>query len=191
MFKQVLADSNNFPNNEIRDSFYKQLLNEFGSNLQNRIKENNTKVADALDNKNIPEFIDAVRACFSSIPYHTFVHNKNEGFYHAALHMLLYGLNIPAGSEIHTNKGRIDILITRDNTIYVLELKHNNKQDNEALDQIKKNKYYEKYLHQDKDIVLMGVHFSNNDQVRNINQVDYEIYNQDGNTINPLEKLSF
>lgn len=59
-----------------------------------------------------------------------------------------------------------------DNAIYIIEFKLDGKEY--ALEQIKKKKYYEKYLNQNKDIYLVGINFDTND--KNINSFEWEKY---------------
>jgi hypothetical protein len=60
-------------------------------------------------------------------------------------------------SEDPTNIGRIDAVVETGNKIYIMEFKMGSEQ--EALEQIKRMKYYEKYLSKDKEIVLIGIGF--------------------------------
>ncbi len=74
------------------------------------------------------------------------------------MQLLLTLLSIEAESEISTDKGRIDMTLKTPNHIYVFEIKF--KEDAaSALKQIEERKYYERYLHQKKKIVLVGISF--------------------------------
>ena len=59
--------------------------------------------------------------------------------------------------EIETNVGRVDAVIETEANIYIMEFKMANSQ--EAMDQIKEKKYYERYLAIGKPIKLIGVGF--------------------------------
>jgi Holliday junction resolvase-like predicted endonuclease len=61
-------------------------------------------------------------------------------------------------SEISTDKGRIDVVITSANYIHIFEIKFN-KPVHEAMTQIEQRRYYEKYLGQNKEIVLVALLF--------------------------------
>lgn len=71
--------------------------------------------------------------------------------------------------ESSTNKGRIDLAIEIENNIYIMEFKMGNE---DALEQIKSKKYYEKFQNQDKQIYLVGINFSEIE--RNISKFEYE-----------------
>jgi carbonic anhydrase len=60
---------------------------------------------------------------------------------------------------VSTNKGRMDAVIKTDKIIYIFEFKLN-KTPKEAIEQIKQREYYQKYLHENKTIKLIGVQFN-------------------------------
>jgi Holliday junction resolvase-like predicted endonuclease len=71
-------------------------------------------------------------------------------------------------SEVHTNKGRIDVVLKKDNSVVVVEIKYSkdNKPEqmlNEAMCQIRDKKYYEKY--KSRDVTLLGMVFSENKDI--------------------------
>ena len=61
-------------------------------------------------------------------------------------------------AEVKTNKGRIDAVII-DKDIYIFEFKFDGDKD-QALNQIKDKKYFEKYQGVGKEIYLFGVEFT-------------------------------
>ena len=67
-------------------------------------------------------------------------------------------MNIEIHSEVLTNKGRIDSVISSDKYIYIFELKIN-KKPKEALQQILDKKYFEAYTMYNKPIMLVGMSF--------------------------------
>ena len=64
-------------------------------------------------------------------------------------------------AEVKTNIGRIDTVIKVDDKIFLFEFKFEGTAV-EALNQIKKMKYYEKYMNETDKIYLFGVSFSMN-----------------------------
>jgi ATP-dependent exoDNAse (exonuclease V) beta subunit len=67
-------------------------------------------------------------------------------------------IGIHAVSEISVAQGRIDMVLQSNTTFYIFEFKLN-KTAQEALEQIKEKRYYEKYLHQRRDVYLVGMNF--------------------------------
>lgn len=57
--------------------------------------------------------------------------------------------------EVITDKGRVDAVLKLSDKIYVIEFKLGRPQ--EAIKQITKMKYYEKYINEGKKIYLLGV----------------------------------
>ena len=62
-------------------------------------------------------------------------------------------------AEEPTNVGRIDAVITCPKYIYIVEFKYNQTAE-QAIEQIRKKKYWEKYLNMGKEIHLLGINFS-------------------------------
>ena len=60
--------------------------------------------------------------------------------------------------EVHTPKGRVDVVIETSDTVYVIELKFN-KSAQEALTQINSHRYAEAFAMKGKRIVKAGVNF--------------------------------
>ena len=71
-------------------------------------------------------------------------------------------------SEESTNIGRIDAVIRFSETIYIFEFKLGSSL--EAITQIKRKKYYEKFIVEKKEILLVGVGFN----LINRNTSDYQ-----------------
>ena len=88
---------------------------------------------------------------FAAIPYNNYTKNdlaSFEGFYASIIFIYLQSLGFHIIGEDVTNKGRIDLTIKMDNTIYIIEFKVDTKEN--ALKQIKEKKYYEKYSYETK-----------------------------------------
>jgi hypothetical protein len=62
-------------------------------------------------------------------------------------------------SEVLSSYGRIDMIITIQYRIFIFEFKFDGS-SKEALEQIMKRRYYEKYLNKGKDITLVGISFN-------------------------------
>ena len=62
-------------------------------------------------------------------------------------------------SEVMTDKGRIDLVLSTKTHIYIFELKLRQKPD-QALKQIEEHRYYERFLVQGKKIMLVGIAFN-------------------------------
>ena len=145
-----------YPNHEVRNSFLTHLFGEF---TQKKMAVNTQllkRMGKAIDFGDMDLFIQQIKSLFASIPHHIFI-GEREAYYHSIIYLILKLNGADAKPEDPTNIGRIDAIVETGNKIYIMEFKMGSEQ--EALAQIKKMKYYEKYLEKGKEVVLMGIGF--------------------------------
>ncbi len=117
-----------------------------------------------LDSCDIDAFIEFVKSLFDSIPY--LLIGKEEKSYHLPFQILLRSTySDQARAEEMGNKGRIDSFVETDKYIYIFELKYNASAKT-AMKQIHDRQYYKAYSQSQKQIILVGINFS--EQKRNI-----------------------
>jgi hypothetical protein len=128
-----------------------------------------------LITKNIPEFINTLKAILASVSYA--IAKTQEGFFHSNVHLILKLLGFEIISEELTNNGRIDSIIRFSDKIYILEFKFNDNDDlsEEALQQIKDKEYALKFSYERKEIIGIGISFCRD--TRNINGYKFEDLN--------------
>lgn len=122
----------------------------------------------SLITKNISDFFKIMNSILSSVSYP--ILKTKEGYLHSNIHLILKLLGFDIISEEATNVGRIDAVIRFSETIYIFEFKLGTGE--EAMNQIKRKRYYEKYILEKKQIFLVGVGFDNEN--RNINDYEFE-----------------
>jgi hypothetical protein len=129
-----------------------------------------------LIQKNIDDFIRNLKSILASVSYA--INKTKEGYYHSNVHLILKLLGFDIISEEETNVGRIDGVIRFTSIIYIVEFKFDNAKESSelALEQIKENKYYEKFLIDNKDIIGIGIGFS--DKERNISGYSHDILSE-------------
>jgi hypothetical protein len=145
-----------YPNHEVRNSFLTYLLGEYTqkkSGFNTRLLK---RIGKAVEADDMDRFVRELKSLFASIPYHIFIGDR-EAYYHSIIYLLLSLYGAAVRAEDPTNIGRIDAVLETGNKIYIMEFKIGSEQ--EALEQIKEMKYYEKYLNKGKEIVLMGIGF--------------------------------
>lgn len=120
-----------------------------------------------LIKQNIPEFINLLKSILASVSYA--IVRASEGYHHSNVHLILKLLGFEIISEETTNVGRIDAVIRFIDTIYIIEFKFSDSEDESdlAVTQILEKKYSEKYYVEKKKIIGIGISFSEKD--RNIN----------------------
>lgn len=99
----------------------------------------------------------AMQAYFASIDYSLKIENENN--FQNAFFLLINLLGLETKIESHTSEGRIDIEITTDDFVYVIELKYDHTAE-EALRQIEEKHYARKYQMDPRKVFLIGVAFS-------------------------------
>ncbi|MDQ1355395.1 MAG: hypothetical protein QG657_5705 [Acidobacteriota bacterium] len=145
-----------YPNKEVRDSFLTYLLGEFSQKDISSSTQVLKRINKAVSAGDMEGFIRESKSLFASIPYNIFIRDR-EAYYHSIIYLILKLAGAEVRCEESTNTGRIDAVLETVNKIYIMEFKLGS--EHEALEQIKKMKYYEKYLRSGKEIVLLGAGF--------------------------------
>ncbi|OFY84271.1 MAG: hypothetical protein A3F72_14720 [Bacteroidetes bacterium RIFCSPLOWO2_12_FULL_35_15] len=145
---------------------------ELESTIKELVGKGTFQTKRHLEEGDTDGFILTIKSLFSSVSYLLF--EKSEKSFHAPLFLLLRAIfsSKTRGDEIQS-KGRADIIIDIEKYIYILELKLDGS-TKDAMAQIHEKKYYEPYLLEDKNIILVGINFSSKN--RNIDDYIVEIH---------------
>lgn len=100
------------------------------------------KLIESLRSKDFENFFIVLRSIFANIDYD--LHIPQEKYYQTIFYLIFTLIGLRVSAEVKTNVGRIDAVI-EDRGIFLFEFKFSGTKE-EALAQIKKNKYFEKYL---------------------------------------------
>ncbi len=141
-----------YPNFEVENSFQYALLRSYSYTETNGSL---VGLIRALRNDDFELFFDTLRIFFADIPYD--LQLNKEKYYQTIFYLIFSLIGLKVEAEVKTNKGRIDAVII-DKDVYIFEFKFNGDKD-QALNQIKDKKYFEKYQGMDKKIYLFGVEF--------------------------------
>ncbi len=117
-------------------------------------------------------FRENLHALYAGIPYSHFTNNnicRYEGYYASVFYACLASLGLRIIPEDITNRGRIDFTVLIENRVYIFEFKVT-KED--PLKQIREKKYFEKYLQPEKEIIIAGITFD--EEERNISSMEWE-----------------
>jgi len=145
-----------YPNLEVKKSFQKYLLEVFAHINPTQAEILSAKLKAAFINSNIEEAVILIKQLFAHIPYQ--IHSKEEKFYHALLMMICVSAGIKAQSEYSISHGRIDLILDLPKLLYIIEIKFN-KSAEIALEQIEERRYYERFIGENKPIILLGLAF--------------------------------
>ena len=161
------------PNKEVQISLNDILINY----LTNQVMEKSAyqdQLLDYLRLAQLEKIKETLESLFAAIPYNNYVNNtisSYEGYYASVIYAYFASLGIKIIAEDITNQGRIDLSVHIDDIIYIIEFKVGREN---ALQQIITKNYQQKYLAQDKEIILLGINFD--EQKRNIDVFEWEKY---------------
>lgn len=164
------------PNKEVRKGLNDFLMRMFYAEGIEEPRRNEIyfKIQNAIINKRPEDLKLAFKAFFAGIPHDWYRKNniaEFEGFYSAMFYSFFAALGFDLIAEDTTNKGKIDLSLFFESTIFIFEFKMKNNQKN-ALLQIKEKKYHEKYNLQYNELFLIGIEFDENE--KNISVFEYE-----------------
>ena len=152
------------PNLEVREGLFKNLaryyFNEQPMVIFNHVRE----VRSLLEEKKVDEAMERIRTFMAGIPYE-FAEKATELHYENNLFILFVLIGVDARPEWHTSQGRIDLLLSMRNCIYVIELKRDGTPE-EALEQIREKDYARQFAGDPRPVISLGVTFST--ETRNI-----------------------
>jgi hypothetical protein len=159
-----------YPNKEVRDSMLEVLIEGFLAVDVERSAYLVIRLRNAFRENDVDKAMEILQGVFANVPY--FLHEKYpEKFFHAAIHLLFTYMGIRIHSEACTSEGRVDSMVETDTHVYILEYKLD-KNPREAIEQIRKKRYYRSAWHLGKPVVAVGVKFSS--QTKNIEEWEVE-----------------
>ena len=110
-----------YPNEEVRSSMDRLFLANF-YNIKDDAKFSND-IWEFLEAENIPQIVNIFNEALKGVPYEDYK-NRDESWYRSLFLMLLSGAKITYFSEVHTFKGRSDVIVSfKDKLIVVIEFK--------------------------------------------------------------------
>ena len=137
-----------YPNEEVMKSIVRMYLDEIYH--VRRYITLGTELWKTLEVGDIKTTVELFNTAIAGVPYDDFP-NRNEYWYRSLFLMLLRGAGIISYAEVHTFKGRADLVISFNNLIVVLEFKiasttsEIDKKKVEGLNQINDREYAKSY----------------------------------------------
>ena len=152
------------PNLEVRKGLFQNLARYYFNEDPTAISRNIREVRKLLEAKRVDEAMERLQTFMAGIPYE-FAENAVELHYENNLFIIFVLVGVDARPEWHTSQGRIDLLLTMRNAIYIIELKRDGTPE-EALKQIHEKDYARQFAGDPRPIINIGVAFST--KTRNI-----------------------
>ena len=152
------------PNLEVRKGLFQNLARYYFNEDPNAISRNVREVRKLFEERRIDEAMERLQTFMAGIPYE-FADRAVELHYENNLFIIFVLVGVDARPEWHTSQGRIDLLLTMRNAIYIIELKLDGTPE-EALKQIHEKDYARQFAGDPRPILNIGVSFST--KTRNI-----------------------
>ena len=145
------------PNKEVRVGLTKSLIPSYVT--QNTLATTNTarRIAQALDKQDMDGALQLLQTFLGTIPYCNVT--NYEGHYQQMLFIIFSLLtDYLVDVEVHTPRGRVDIVLLTKTDLYLIELKLN--QDAQtAMQQIDLKNYRQRFALSGKPITKVGINF--------------------------------
>ncbi len=146
-----------YPNMEVKTAFIKHLAEYFTAVSVADYPRLLNHLEKGLRNNDLETVFDKVlKVFYAKIEYD--IKLKYEKYYQTIFYILFMMLGVRIETEVKTSDGRMDCVIKTDTHIYIFEFKLD-KTTKEAIKQIKEKEYYNKYLLDKRELVLVGVSF--------------------------------
>ena len=156
-----------YPNHEVRESMYQFLIDDLAKNIHRG--DSGLTMIDLKkaflerDTEQVREILNGILA---DLPNEAFL-KQTEGLFHGLVHIIFKYLGIFIKSEVHSSRGRADAVVETPTDVFIFEFKIN-KTAAEAMAQIEKKKYADKYRASKK--TLNGIAFNYNSTERCIDE---------------------
>ena len=149
------------PNQEVKLSLSNFLLSRLTDRAEYEVKNLVEGIRQGLEQEDLEAAISDLRLLFAHITYDS--HLPYEAHYHALLQLTLLLMGIPGRSEVHTDKGRTDMVIHLPRLTYIIELKYAQTSELleaaliEGMEQIKRKRYYEPEIRKGRKVWLLAL----------------------------------
>ena len=147
-----------YPNAEVKESMLSYIIADLRNEQAALTKPMVIQLYEAFNANDMGRVITLIKGIFKNIPSQIFL-SKAEAYYHSLIYLVFFYLGQYTESEVNTSNGRLDCVVQSSTHIYILEFKLDKSAD-EALQQIKKKGYADKYAADPRPKVLLGINFS-------------------------------
>jgi len=114
---------------------------------------------DDIEDGNVEGFMTRFKALIAAIDYTLFDKELKEKYFQTIFYLVFSMVGAVVRTEVHTSNGSIDAVVESGDHIYVFEFKLD-KSVEEALSQIERKQYVDRYLADHRKTVKIGANFS-------------------------------
>lgn len=149
-----------FPNDEVKYGFLEAVI-PLASPKYDAPEGafNAQKMIEYFDTNEMEPMMEMLKALLASIPYHEGSAPEDEQQWRNILYAIFAVLGQYVRTEIHSARGRSDLVLENENYVYIFEFKQD-KDSDAALSQIEEKGYAAPYLSSGKKIIKIGANFS-------------------------------
>lgn len=158
-----------YPNREVKASLLDNLLSAYREVFPGTSISVTADLRAALEHGEVNSIINELNAVIGSIPYEHWKADT-ESIFHIITHLTFKKIGVDVFTEVHSSKGRADVIVKTRRYIYALELKLDTSA-NDALAQIFEKGYLQPYTGDERKKLAIGIEFSS--EQRNI--ADYRV----------------
>jgi hypothetical protein len=152
-----------FPNDEVRYGFLHNLLPAYSDVPFGQTGVWVGRFVQDIRKGDVNSFMERMQAIIASIPYDDFPKDKlklREQNYQTAVYLVFALMGQFVQTVVYCSTGRADCVVKTADTVYIFEFKlSGNGSAEEALAQIKENRYAAQYKADEKKVVLIGSSF--------------------------------
>jgi len=148
----------NYPNQEVKIGFNESLFFAWREDESRAISSHVLRLNRYLAKEALEPFFESMTAIFAAIPYDIQT-KRDEAYYHTMFYLMMTASGGEAQSSLLTCRGRIDMVISFKDKVYIFEFKCNQTAQ-VALDQIEDKGYADRYKASGRSVILIGVNFS-------------------------------
>lgn len=160
-----------YPNDEVRYGFLSFMAPYYTSMGGEDTSFNIQKFIKELRIGEVDSFLRRLKAFFADIPYE--LNDESERHYQVVFYLVAKLMGQFTQSEVHSARGRADMVVKTDRYIYVFEFKFNGTPE-EALAQIDDRGYLIPYTVDGRELIKVGASFSK--ETRNIDRWEIETH---------------
>lgn len=108
-----------FPNEEVRRSFFDHLLHLFLDLPSSRSRPYLFQIEQALKEGNLASFVEEFNSLLTQIPHA--IQMAREAYYHSLIYVMLRAIGMEVEAEVMTSRGRLDMGLVIGNKLYLFE----------------------------------------------------------------------
>ena len=150
-----------FPNEEVRQGFSESMLHYISPDYQGEQDSFAWNFGKAMRADDIDAAMEALKVYLAGFPYD--IHRNSEAIYQAILYSIFNTLNFTIRAEVKTATGRLDLVVSTNTSIFVMELKYDKSPD-VALQQIESKQYTLPYMQDKRNVFEVGINFSSKEK---------------------------